>query len=349
MNPPIRYRTAFTLIELLVVIAIIGILIALLLPAVQAAREAARRVQCQNNLKQIGLAMHNYQSSYRTLPWGAKAGHGYSWMTDILPFAEKAGLWESAPPVGNGPVTLEQRARLAKLASTQVPMYRCPSQPGDSHLIDNNNLAVDGSAVPRAMTSYLGNSGSEAGHDGYTGDDPTREPGMGPSLGATTNQERLYNGVLLVSQFERGIFDMGMPVRLPWPRPRPIPFTAIFDGLSNTVLCAETRFIDQPDCNVCSHFSVYHPEFDRRKASMNPTRKGSDFSQALMTMRYDINLQTAPMQELEVSIGSFHVGGCHALFCDGSVRFLTDSLDEQTRKAIASRSGREIFDSSEIK
>src|SRR6476469_1828653 len=96
-NPP--HRTAFTLIELLVVIAIIGVLVSLLLPAVQQAREAARRTQCKNNLKQIGLALHNYESTYNRLPpgnFGGIAGckdDGLAWSFSILPYIDQAPLY----------------------------------------------------------------------------------------------------------------------------------------------------------------------------------------------------------------------------------------------------------------
>src|SRR5882724_1366526 len=85
----VRRGSAFTLVELLVVIAIIGILVALLLPAIQAAREAARRSQCQNNLKQIGLAITNYESATKTLPPGAFLGEGSAWSAFILPYLEE--------------------------------------------------------------------------------------------------------------------------------------------------------------------------------------------------------------------------------------------------------------------
>jgi prepilin-type N-terminal cleavage/methylation domain-containing protein len=113
-------RRGFTLIELLVVIAIIGVLIALLLPAVQAAREAARRAQCSNNLKQIGLGMHNYQSTYNCLPQGMRGCCWGSWLVPILPYVEQQALFNAWNSFGNnsgkpgfidGPAPLRRRGQ----------------------------------------------------------------------------------------------------------------------------------------------------------------------------------------------------------------------------------------------
>ena len=139
-KPRIRWPAAFTLVELLVVIAIIGILVALLLPAIQAAREAARRTQCQNNLKQMGLAILNYESSNGKLPpgvikdnpAGSTGGDYYSgWSHDLMPYAEDAALRDlyidNIPITATTPANDPKVIQAKKFRETYVPMYQCPS------------------------------------------------------------------------------------------------------------------------------------------------------------------------------------------------------------------------------
>jgi prepilin-type N-terminal cleavage/methylation domain-containing protein len=133
---PVR-RRGFTLIELLVVIAIIAILIALLLPAVQQAREAARRTQCRNNMKQMGLALHNYHDSFNTFPFGWMAGNDLNvsaWGIMILPYLDQAPLynqWDSSVPAFNEAAALFQPPASVQqnldVIATVLPVYMCPS------------------------------------------------------------------------------------------------------------------------------------------------------------------------------------------------------------------------------
>lgn len=169
MNTPSSWRTngrpsGFTLVELLVVIAIIGILVALLLPAVQAAREAARRMQCGNNLKQIGLAVCNYDSQFKVFPIciahydeGGVQGNGLSWMVGILPFLEQQSLFDSlnldgqAYPAGSGIFRPENREFIRRPVET----YLCPSDSARETVKTNVWLAVP-SNLPLASTNYAG-------------------------------------------------------------------------------------------------------------------------------------------------------------------------------------------------
>src|SRR5579864_7280519 len=200
MNVPRKLRKhGFTLIELLVVIAIIAVLVSLLLPAVQTAREAARRTQCKNNLKQIGLALLNYESSFSSLPMGSfvpwcgyggdnatsaldygisgpnapNSGlFGPNWAVAILPFMEQQGLYDSAnlrsycaafvpPPDGTGtaPSGVDGLPWRLGLVATKIPAYLCPSDAYNALAFFNPNVPGDNDG-----TWARGNYGATAGY-----------------------------------------------------------------------------------------------------------------------------------------------------------------------------------------
>lgn len=147
-----RSRSAFTLIELLVVIAIIAILIALLLPAVQQAREAARRSTCKNNMKQFGLALHNYHDTHKTFPPGcstqqdSNTGFNWAWSVYLLPFLDQGPLYNSLNPGTNQVTDATGTAALLADMKKPLPAFRCPSDTGPALQSDANRL-IDGQAL----------------------------------------------------------------------------------------------------------------------------------------------------------------------------------------------------------
>jgi len=295
-------RKGFTLIELLVVIAIIAILIALLLPAVQQAREAARRTQCRNNLKQFGLALHNYHDTHRVFPpgqlhrgtWdgtgpdnagaGGTGGTGFAWTAMILPFIDQAPLYNQfnlnvpiSNPVAGG---LTNRA----LAATVVPYARCPSDiaPQTANV---GNAGDPGEIRPQATASYKASAGAFDGNQG---------------LYPHSNQNRA-NGC-----FYR---DSTLSIR------------DIIDGTSNQILVGEVTWDTRLGGTTNTrNFGAVAPANGYANGNSN---------RLMAVAEYGINDKTriAPA----ITFSSLHVGGAHFLFGDGTVKFVSENIQNTKR------------------
>jgi prepilin-type N-terminal cleavage/methylation domain-containing protein/prepilin-type processing-associated H-X9-DG protein len=337
MSNPSQARSkswrGFTLIELLVVIAIIAVLIALLLPAVQAAREAARRAQCVNNLKQIGLAMHNYQSSMGSLPPGIKQSSYGTWVVFVLPFLEGNPTYNSWNMVGRAGYGLTDFQWKGPVNSTttlsRINSYLCPSDTPQTCSVNNSYINVaPGWAFPQY--NYACNFGNTEYQQG---------PVNGiPFLGAPFAD--LFplsdNGQTVAAT---GTFD----------------FRSITDGTSNTMMVSEvvqgqagtggTASGDIRGLTVWSVGATY-------VASIPPNSglPGDVLFQAgLCQYPYGNNPPcTFPATgSLPILFGarSRHPGGVNTGFCDGSVRFIKNTINLATWMAISTTQGNEVVSS----
>jgi prepilin-type N-terminal cleavage/methylation domain-containing protein/prepilin-type processing-associated H-X9-DG protein len=328
-----RRPAGFTLVELLVVIAIIGILVGLLLPAVQAAREAARRMQCSNNMKQIGLALHNYESAHRVWPsqsLGPTPGPNFiakrtSWFVAILPFVEQEGLYKSYDKNFHWHATQNTSA-----VSASLPTYRCPSAPERrgfewTVLVDYANATTTTASLsPRVFL------------DGAV-TDYTNVGGIGTQLNATLpinaqHPDPVNSGIL-----------KGLPVRL----------SEVTDGLSNTILAVECA--GRPDLyqNGKRIPDGTTPKTWSGTASVTrPFPTGGVWASHLKGFLIDGALPdgNTAVRPGACSINcsndnelySFHSGGAQALTADGSVRLLSSSISIQQLAALITRNGAEV-------
>lgn len=302
----------FTLIELLVVIAIIAILIALLLPAVQQAREAARRTQCRNNLKQIGLALHNYESTHTVFPPGTLGfPKVFSAHAQLLPYADQANLRGlidfNYPPLDFGiPGWMANEVA----SKTVVPMFRCPS----------DREAVPGSDFgplnyPACTGSGLVNSGSSTNTDGIIyarSRTKFRDLIDGSSNTAAFSESLLGNGASSASgppqDSQREVIELAM-------------------GTPTTpAACTSGTWSGQRGAKwINGHYgdSLYNHFY-------GPNSAESDCGNG-----YHSHALTAAR--------SPHTGGVHLLLCDGSARFVGDSVDINLWRGLATRANGEIL------
>lgn len=365
MIPPRLYRRGFTLIELLVVIAIIAVLIALLLPAVQSAREAARRAQCTNNLKQMGLAAANFESTYSNLPpnWGPNPIDTTTQRANILalitPFLEQGNLyntWNLQVDANGGNATTKLFNLTAR--TQQVQAYICPSDAGAAY-----QLEAAQSVLPCGKTNYYASLGNTASQYNNYGSSALRE----------TNS--VMCGIFNMR------FDTSQPQYLNPPtntQPNPsylqclgTKIAEITDGTSNTAMFSEIKR---------SRYGSSAPTLAADPNNkIDPIQLASDFTAATLQvpppgcltltsrlnyrgLQYYRNIvqttnysHTVPPNYKELDCGdsgiaaghiatrSYHPGGVNTVFADGSVRFIKDSINLTTWRALGTKGGGEVI------
>lgn len=303
-----RSRRAFTLIELLVVIAIIAILMGLLLPAVQKVRDAAARMSCQNNLKQIGIAMHMHHNDKGSLPPGdgeysAKA-KARSWMVLLLPYVEQSAIYDriqpektmldDTPASGGDPNVTNRR-----LIQQNIKVVLCPSDK-DAETPRPRSDAAGG--INLALTSYASNVGDHQNVGGLGAPNPPFPPyGNGSNL--------LTNTRGVITRYGVGVA-----------------FSEINDGLSNTFLVGEVvpGWCDWQDWGHQSFATTAWPINHQNAAFAAGALLSNDHNNCIV-------------------FRSKHTAGANFLFGDGSVRFVVAEIDGAVYRAAASRSGGETY------
>jgi prepilin-type N-terminal cleavage/methylation domain-containing protein/prepilin-type processing-associated H-X9-DG protein len=320
LRVPQGHRGAFTLIELLVVIAIIGVLIGLLVPAVQKVREAAIRIQCSNNLKQLALAAHHHHDTTGMFPNGVhpvdsingRHANGTCWKVELLPYFEQANLknlWDYSDFSNN--VAGEKNAATAQV----LQVLRCPSDPlPDPVYVD-----------PTSWNPEYAYARGFYGRSSYGGNGGTRS---------------------FQTQSKDGMFFQDSGIRL----------RDVTDGTSNTLLFGERSHRDSEfDRITFARHSTFYPLDQAGKwAAVFPTGGGSLMEHLLSTpvpINYrlpagtsdeEFNGPTGARNNRLCAFGSGHPGGANFAFADGSVRFLSDSIPLETLQALSTRAGGEV-------
>ncbi|ASV74065.1 hypothetical protein THTE_1463 [Thermogutta terrifontis] len=293
------HRKAFTLVELLVVIAIIGILIALLLPAVQAAREAARRSQCTNNLKQIALGLLNYHQTHNRFPPPGFSSNQASWLVVLLPFIEQKPLFDQFNFKQGNYLDADK----IRVAATAIPIYFCPSSTEETDRRSGyaSEVYPPGSSTRVYTAHYFGVLGPNGTNNYLNPPAAYKCNGLTETFGGYCSQGAFFY-------------------------PSGVDIASVRDGSSNTLFVGEIAWPDMP------YYRAYTRGYftDNRGTLLLFTKN----------VQYPINSRNTTTWN-NTSFGSLHPGGVHFALVDGSVRFVTQYIEQNVYMALASRNGDE--------
>ncbi len=333
-----KHPLGFTLVELLVVIAVIGTLIALLLPAVQAAREAARRMQCKNNLKQIGLAMHQFESSRRHFPPSASIrmigaiNTNASWSIHgrILPFLEQGTLYDQV----DLDVAWDNQSVLSGM---KVPVYSCPSDPGSDITRDVSPKL----ASPLYPTTYGFNFGTWLVYDPRTSQIGDGSFGPNARIGFRDFLDGTSHTLMASEVRARQYYGRNEPPLGGASAPAPGQGAVLAKIPTSFTWCRPNGHTEWPDGRV------HHQGFTTAAGPNTrlPLAHASDQCPAGVDIDYtsqqEATSETAPTLAVIVS-RSYHSGIVHAAFMDGSVRSVSENIDLLTWRALGTRAGGEV-------